>query len=214
MLFAMAFLVFEGLDGAGKSTLIHKIKDYLTHIGKIVTLSREPGGTALGEEVRKILLRTDAEIPVPKCELLLYEAIRAQHVERVIQPALSKNHWVLCDRFTASTIAFQSAGRSLNMADIHWLNHFATGGLQPDLNVLLDLSPSLSLDRQKNRFQQTGQSADRFESEKAEFHERVRQGYLQIAREDTANWCVIDATQNPDDSFKQLLSELKRRTWV
>ncbi len=208
------FLVFEGLDGAGKSTLIHKVKDYLTHNGKIVTLTREPGGTAIGEEVRKILLRTDAEVPVPKCELLLYEAIRAQHVERVIQPALKKGHWVLCDRFTASTVAFQAAGRSLEMSNIHWLNEFATSGLKPSLNILLDLSPHLSLDRQKIRTQATGQSADRFESEKIEFHERVRQGYLDFAKNDPENWCVVDATQNVDQSFKQLMNEFQRRAWA
>ena len=181
------FLVFEGLDGAGKSTLINKVKDLLTHSGRIVTLTREPGGTAIGEEVRKILLRTNAEVPVPKCELLLYEAIRAQHVERVIQPALKKGAWVLCDRFTASTVAFQAAGRSLDMENIHWLNAFATNGLTPDLNILLDLSPDLSLNRQRVRTQSTGQAADRFESEKIDFHERVRQGYLEQATKDSKN---------------------------
>lgn len=208
------FLVFEGLDGAGKSTLINKVKDALTHSGRIVTLTREPGGTAIGEEVRKILLRTDAEVPVPKCELLLYEAIRAQHVEKVIQPALKKGGWVLCDRFTASTVAFQAAGRALNMDHIHWLNDFATSGLKPHLNILLDLSPDLSLNRQKIRTQATGQAADRFESEKIDFHERVRQGYLDLAKKDATNWCVVDATKNIEDGYQQLMAELKRRQWL
>lgn len=210
----MAFVVFEGLDGAGKSTLINRLRDFLTHYGKIVTLTREPGGTAIGEEVRKILLRTDAEVPVPKCELLLYEAIRAQHVDKVIQPALKKGHWVLCDRFTASGLAFQAAGRSIQIQDVHWLNEFATSGLQPDLNILLDLSPSLSLDRQKVRIQTTGQSADRFELERIDFHERVRQGYLDIAKSEAERWCVLDATQNVESLFQIVLQDLKRRTWL
>ncbi len=210
----MAFLVFEGLDGAGKSTLIHRLKDFLTHSGKMVTLTREPGGTGIGEEVRKILLRTNAEVPVPKCELLLYEAIRAQHVEKVIQSALKKGHWVLCDRFTASSLAFQSGGRSIAMDEIQWLNNFATGGLKPELNVLLDLNPSLSLERQKVRSQNTGQSADRFESEKIDFHERVRQGYLSLAKDDPKNWFVLDATRDIETSYQELMNELKRRSWV
>lgn len=210
----MAFLVFEGLDGAGKSTLINRLKDHLTHRGSIVTLTREPGGTAIGEEVRKILLRTDAEIPVPRCELLLYEAIRAQHVDKVIQPALKKGHWVLCDRYTGSTVAFQAAGRNLDMAKIHWLNEFATAGLEPDLNILLDLNPSLSLDRRHNRMQTTGQEADRFEMEKIEFHERVQKGYLELARANPDKWFVLDASVNVESSFQNLLQEMQRRKWV
>ncbi len=209
----MFFLVFEGLDGAGKSTLLHRLKDTLTHAGKLVTLTREPGGTALGEEVRRILLRTDAEVPVPKCELLLYEAIRAQHVERVIQPALKKGHWVLCDRFTASSLAFQAAGRNLKSQDIDWLNDFATSGLKPDLNILLDLSPHLSLDRQRNRSKLTGQEADRLEMEKIDFHERARQQYLKIAAEEPGRWLVLDATKNVEDSYSTLIAEIKKRSW-
>jgi dTMP kinase len=100
------------------------------------------------------------------------------------------------------------------MEDIHWLNDFATSGLEPDLNILLDLSPDLSLDRQKHRFQSTGQSADRFESEKIDFHQRVRQGYLDVAKENPNKWCVIDATISIDNSFEQLMAELKKRTWL
>jgi len=210
----MAFIVFEGLDGSGKTSLIQKLKDYVTHLGIVCTVTREPGGTSLGDEIRKILLRTNAEVPVPECEILLYEAIRAQHVATVLKPALKKQSWVLCDRFTGSTIAFQAAGRSLSLTEAVWLNEFATRGLKPDLNILLDLSPELSLGRQKIRIQTTGLAADRFELEKQEFHEKVRQGYLHQASLDPKNWFVLDASKSLEELFTLVLQELKNRKWL
>src|SRR3954464_7993655 len=121
----MAFLVFEGLDGSGKSTLIERLAEELKRRGLDLILTREPGGTPLAEDIRKILLRTDAEVPHARTELLLYEASRAQHVERVIKPALRDGRWVLCDRFTASSVSFQSFARKLPRTEIDWLNNYA-----------------------------------------------------------------------------------------
>jgi dTMP kinase len=210
----MAFIVFEGLDGAGKSTLIQKLKDHLSHLGIIGKVTREPGGTSIGEEVRKILLRTDAEAPVPTCEILLYEAIRAQHVQNVIKPTLKNKQWILCDRFTASTVAFQAAGREISMAHVAWLNEFATGGLEPDLNILIDVSNDLSFLRLQNRVRATGQATDRFESEKREFHEKVRQGYLKLASENSESWLVLDGSQEVSVLFSQILEHLRFRKWL
>lgn len=210
----MVFLAFEGLDGSGKTSLIQKIKDELVQSGIVCTVSREPGGTPLGEELRRVLLRTTGETPIPECELLLYEAIRSQHVAKVLKPALSKKQWVLCDRFTASTVAFQAAGRSLRLEDILWLNKYATLGLEPHLNILLDISPDLSLDRQKERIQKTGTEADRFENEKREFHEAVRQSYLQQSRENPEKWLVLDAQKSIEELFDQVIKHFKEKKWL
>src|SRR6185312_272345 len=126
--------------GAGKSTLISGLTKEIKALGESVLVSREPGGSELGEEIRKLLLRISHDEPVPRAELLLYEAARAQHVEKIIRPALQRGEWVLCDRYSASSIAFQSGGRGLSRDKIDWLNDFATSQLKPALWVLLDLS--------------------------------------------------------------------------
>ena len=167
----MAFIVFEGLDGSGKTTQIHKLTDYLRdHYKKDVVITREPGGTALGEEMRELLLRMDNAIPTPRCELLIYEAARAQHVDEVIRPALERGEWVLCDRFTASTVAFQSGGRELELSTIDFLNDFATGGLKPHLTIYIDISVDESESRKHQRSLELDVEQDRFEQEKKDFH--------------------------------------------
>ena len=191
----MAFWVFEGIDGAGKSTLIQLVKDQLLKENLEVVLTREPGGTALGEELRAILLRTHSEAPLPKTELLLYEAIRSQHVEKVIRPALEKKSWVLCDRYTASTLAFQVGGRKMDRVAVDWLNEFATSSLKPDTTILLDLDTKLGQKRMENR------ALDRFEQEALDFHQRVRDYYLKLAKENPQNWRVLDAQNTPEDLF-------------
>src|SRR5688572_8822456 len=128
----MAFLVFEGLDGSGKTSLIKLTAEHLTRNGITPLITREPGGTPLGEEIRKILLRKEGDTPTPRCEILLYEAIRAHHVDQAIIPALQRKQWVLCDRFTPSSVAFQAGGRYLKAQDIEWLNEFAIGQTKPD----------------------------------------------------------------------------------
>ena len=208
------FLVFEGLDGSGKSTLMHGIVGELKSRSKSAVVTREPGGTPLAEEVRRLLLKTEGETPVAATELLLYAASRAQHVAGVIKPALARGEWVLCDRFVASSVAFQCFARGLSRTDTDWLNCFAQQGCQPDLTLLLDITVEESQRRQSNRSLQTGQTADRMERESQNFHERVRQGYLAQAKEAPNRWLVLDATHRPDDLHEQVLHELMRRQWL
>ncbi|MCB0394156.1 MAG: dTMP kinase [Bdellovibrionales bacterium] len=206
----MAFIVFEGLDGSGKSTLIRKLENHLKTQGFHVLVSREPGGTPLGEEVREMLIRTNGDTPTPRTELLLYEASRAQHVDRVIRPFLEKGGWVLCDRFSASSVAFQAGGRKIREEDVNWLNQFATDGLKPTIQVLLDLSYDVSLQRREQRSLQTGQEHDRFEIEKRDFHENVRASFLNQAKNDPGFWCVLDANQSAETLFSSLIESLKK----
>ena len=206
----MHFLAFEGLDGAGKSTLIQGLKSELERLGMAAVVSREPGGTSLGQEIRQMLLRVQGEAPVARAEALLYQADRAQHVETLIRPALASGRWVLSDRFTASSVAFQGGGRDLSVAEVQWLNQFSTGGLKPDLFILLDLTVEESLRRLAGR----ATEADRFEREEKDFHERVRQGYLSLAKEEPSRWLVLNAAANPSELLQKLISDLKGRRWL
>lgn len=206
----MPFIAFEGLDGSGKSTLIKGLRQELDHRKTPTILTREPGGTPLGEEIRTLLLRTTGDAPVPRAEALLYQASRAQHVQNVIRPALERNEWVLCDRFTASSLAFQSGGREISSEDIGWLNHFSTGGLEPDLNVLLDLSVDESLKRLASRQQEI----DRFEKEEKAFHQKVREAYLKMAAQKPIQWVVLSSTESSEALLLKLMTELKGRRWL
>lgn len=206
----MPFVVFEGLDGSGKSTLIKGLADELTLRHKNVVLTREPGGTALGDEIRKLLLESGPCAPVPRAELLLYQAGRAQHVEQVIQPALKRGDWVICDRFTASSLAFQCGGRGIDEAEVEKLNHYATGGLKPDLSVLLQVSVATSEKRRSTRT-----NIDRFELEKSEFHQRVFEHYLKQVKASPSDWMVIDGEgRSPKVLLEELLKQLEQRRWL
>jgi dTMP kinase len=199
----MAFIVFEGLDGAGKSTLIELLKQHLKNNHTPLVLTREPGGTELGDEIRQLLLRTKGETPVSRAELFLYQAGRAQHVEKVIRPSLAKNIWVLCDRYYASTVAFQCGGRELDRKMVNQLNMMAIDGVEPDLWVLLDLTTEEAAKRMQ------GRELDRFESENRDFHERVRKTYLDLAKEDPKKWLVLDASVTSDKLFQTLILRLQ-----
>jgi len=183
--------------------------------GKNLTVvkTREPGGTELGDEIRNLILRREGDNPTPRTELLLYEASRAQHVDRVILPHLKKNSWVLCDRFSASSVAFQAGGRSIDIEWVQRLNEFATNGLTPDLTVLLDLSVEESRRRRNQRQHHTGSQEDRIESEADTFHERVRQSFLSQAREDSRRWLVLEASQTPEILLQKLLDHLISLKW-
>ena len=210
----MFFLAFEGLDGSGKSSLMTQLQNHLdTNNTKFIN-TREPGGTALGDQLRSLILSKDGEAPSPRTELLLYEASRAQHVDLVIRPALQKKLWVLCDRFTASSLAFQASGRQISEEQVIWLNNFATENLKPDLNILLDLSVEESQKRRQKRVLAAGEAEDRIESEAETFHRRVRTGFLKQAEKNNDDWLVVDAAQSPQMIFEILLNELKRRKWL
>ncbi len=206
----MRFLAFEGLDGSGKSTLIQGVQAELTQRQIDFVATFEPGGSALGAEIRQMLLRTQGEAPVPRAEVLLYQAARAQHVETLIRPAIEAGRWVLSDRFDASSMAFQVAGRSLKASQIEWLNEFAKAGVSPDLYVLLDIP----VEESSRRLNQRGELKDRFEREAQDFHQRVRDGYLALASANPAQWLVLSSLNSPSQVLRELLQALQDRQWL
>jgi dTMP kinase len=184
------FITLEGIEGAGKSTVAQLVSEWLASRGITVRVTREPGGTPLAERVRRIVLERGPEIIAPRAETLLMFAARSIHVENLIRPALARGEWILCDRFTDATRAYQGYGRGMDSA---WIEQLATaihGDLQPDCTLLLDLPVEVGLERARGR---SGVAADRFEAEAVEFFERVRQGYLLIARQEPKRVRVIDA---------------------
>jgi len=190
------FITFEGPEGSGKSTHIKLLKAYLEERGIEVVLTREPGGTPLGEEIRKILQHDHTEPPVPSAEVLLFLASRAQHVERLIRPSLEQGKWVLCDRFADSTFAYQGYGRGFDMKSLRAVNAFAVSGLRPDLTVLLDVTPETSRARLAVRQASTATTPDRIEREAAAFHERVRNGFLALAKEEPDRIALISTERD------------------
>lgn len=210
----MPLIVFEGLDGSGKSSLMAAFEGELTSKKLSVVRTREPGGTRLGDQIRDIILRTEGPSPTARTELLLYEASRSQHVDEVIRPHLQKNYWVLCDRFTASSLAFQAGGRSISEEWVERLNDFATDGVQADLTVLLDLSVEESRRRRSQRMNAGGGKEDRIESEADSFHERVRQSFLQQAARDPRRWLVLDAAKTPAQLLQMLLDQIHSLRWL
>ena len=211
----MRFLSFEGLDGSGKSTLIRGLCLELERRGLTVRVTREPGGTPLAEEIRSLILRTGDEAPVGPTEILLYEASRAQHVAKVIKPSLALGEWVLCDRYSESTVAFQCFARGIDRTDVDRLNHFAEQGVRPELVVLLDLSVEASRRRQNRRASEDEtQSLDRMEREADDFHERVRQGFLAQVQEEPTRWCVLDADLSASELLDRTVKELETRGWL
>ncbi|MEI7945660.1 MAG: dTMP kinase [bacterium] len=190
------FITFEGPEGSGKSTHIKLLKAFLEARGIEIVMTREPGGTPLGEEIRKILQHDHSEAPVPHAEVLLFLASRAQHVERLIRPALAQGKWVLCDRFDDSTFAYQGYGRGFPMEGLRAVNAFAVSGLRPDLTVLLDVAPQTSRERLAARQATTATAPDRIEREAAAFHEKVRNGFLALAAESPDRIAVISTERD------------------
>ncbi|MBS0417087.1 MAG: dTMP kinase [Proteobacteria bacterium] len=184
------FITLEGIEGAGKSTVARLVSEWLTSRGLTSRVTREPGGTPLAERVRKIVLDRGDEAVSPRAETLLMFAARSIHVENLIRPALARGEWVICDRFTDASRAYQGYGRGMDLAWIEQLAGAVHGDLQPDCTLLLDLPVEVGLERARGR---SGVAADRFEAEAAEFFERVRQGYLSIARAEPKRVHIIDA---------------------
>lgn len=179
------FVVFEGGDGSGKSTQLERLTARLRDLGRAPVTVREPGGTPFGETMRAALL--EGGPASSRAELLAFNAARAELVASVIRPALEAGRTVLADRFTGSTVAYQGYGRGLDLARVHAVNEVATGGLAPDLVLLLDLAPGAARARLEA-------APDRIEGEHADFHERVREGYLALAHAEPERWRVLDAT--------------------
>ena len=187
------FITFEGGDGVGKSTQLRLLAERIAASGREVVTTREPGGTELGVEIRNIVLHHRGEI-APRAEALLYAADRAHHIETLVRPALDRGAVVVQDRYFDSSVAYQGAGRVLAGDEIRDISMWATGNLIPDLTVLLDLDPSAA----RVRLDAEDKAFDRLESEKAEFHTRVRDGFLELAADEPARWLVIDATLSVD----------------
>lgn len=198
----MRFITFEGIDGSGKSTQLERLAEALRRQGQPVLVTRDPGGTDLGREIRQILLHHPGFV-ADRCELFLYLADRAQHVAEKIKPALDSGQIVLCDRYVDSTLAYQGGGRGLPIDEIKRLNDFVSGGLTPDKTFLLDAPVPELLARAKNRG-----SADRLERESVAFYERIRAGFLAQAQAEPNRIQVIDALQPADIIHQHILASL------
>lgn len=183
------FITFEGIDGAGKSSHVEWLASLLRDQGKVVHVTREPGGTELGEKLRELLLHKSMHL---ETETLLMFAARREHLAKVIEPALASGEWVVCDRFSDATYAYQGGGRGLDRAKLQQLEQWVHGHLQPDLTLLFDLP----LEVARERIALASRVLDRFEQERADFHERVRQAYLERAHSSPVRIRVIDAQQS------------------
>ena len=198
------FITFEGPEGAGKSTQIRMLGEFLERSGISCVITREPGGTPLAEELRNIVKGfSGSEFVHPETELLLMEAARVQHVGEVIAPALAEGKWVLCDRFFDSTTAYQGGARGIDRSVINTLNRFAAGKCIPDLTILMDLSPETGFSRTAKR-QETQGEHDRFELEKIDFHHKVRNAFLACAAEEPQRFRVVDADRAIDEIHKEI----------
>jgi dTMP kinase len=199
------FVTFEGGDGTGKTTQINALENYLTRHGRVPLVTREPGGTSLGRLIRRLLVEVGDQDIASSTELFLYLADRAQHVSEIIRPAITGGKIVLCDRFTDSTLAYQGYGRGIELGLLRRLNEIADQGTRPDLTFLLDCPVALGLSRTSKRQGDAGQPReDRFEREKIEFHEKIRSGFLEIARAEPTRFRVIDAARGIDEVWRDI----------
>ena len=200
------FITLEGIEGSGKTTQIARLVDFLEGKGLECIATRPPGGTLIGENIRSILLDPASKALEPTAELLLYMADRAQHIHELIRPCLMDGKTVVCDRYYDATVVYQGFARGLDIKLIRKLHHLLFEGLKPDITLLLDLPPRLGLKRaweQLNTGQRSGQES-RFEAEKVAFHEKVRAGYLELARHEPDRIRVIDAAPPPDQVFADI----------
>ena len=193
------FIVFEGGDGAGKSTQVTLLRDALCREGRQVTVTRQPGGTPLGQQIRDLVLH--GEHVAPRAEALLFAADKAHHVETLIRPALQRGDVVISDRYTDSSVAYQGAGRALGAQEVHDLNMWAVEDLVPDLTVVVDISAAEGRRRR-------GDVHDRLESEEDTFHEAIRQHFLAMARGNPQRYLVVDGTQPPEQIHAEVMGRL------
>jgi dTMP kinase len=204
------FVTFEGVEGSGKTTQLKLLAHYLHGLGEEIVETRDPGGTTIGKEIRTLLLSPESAPISDPAELLLYEASRAQLVREVIIPAIARGAVVLCDRFTDSTLAYQGFGRGLDQNLIRQLNHFVTGGLAPDLTILLDLDPRIGLERCTKGSRAGLSSRDRLEAEPLSFHQRIREGYLALARAEPGRVRVMSAAMGMHEIEAAVRDEVLR----
>lgn len=191
------FITLEGADGCGKTTQLNLLKEYLTSRGYEIVVTREPGGKGLGEKLREILLNYDGEVS-DRCEAFLYLADRAQNIDTIIKPAINSGKIVLCDRHTDSSVAYQGYGREQNIDNINMLNELAVNGVHPDLTIVFDIDTETSMAR-------VGAEKDRLESAGIEFHKRVRNGYLEIAKKNPQRIKVVNASQTIEDVQRDVI---------
>lgn len=196
------FITFEGPDGCGKTTQMKLLAEYLEKKGEKVVLTREPGGKGLGEKVREILLNYDGEVS-DRCESFLFLADRAQNIDIIVNPAVKAGKIVLCDRHIDSTVAYQGYGRGLDIERINMLNNLATNGKKPDLTFVFDVDVETSMKR-------VGKEKDRMESAGIDFHNRVRQGYLELAKQEPNRIKVIDATKSIEEIHDEVINILNK----
>ena len=191
------FITFEGADGCGKSTQLNLLSDYLKNKGYEVIVTREPGAKGLGERIREILLNYDGDVS-DRCESFLFLADRAQHIDMVVNPAIEQGKIVLCDRHTDSSVAYQGYGRGLSIDRINMLNDLAVNGRKPDMTLVFDVDVETSMSR-------VGSVKDRMESAGMEFFNRVRNGYLEIAKQEPQRVKVLDAKKSIDEIHKNVV---------
>ena len=207
------FITLEGIEGSGKTTQIEHISRFLQSYGIDLTVTREPGGTGIGKKIRAILLDPQSTEMDPSTEMLLYTADRAQHIRQIILPALKAEKVVLCDRYFDATLVYQGYARGLDIPSIRQLHGLMCDGLMPELTLLFDLSPEEGLSRawkQIHNGERTGNEA-RFEKEAVDFHRKVRQGYLELARSEPDRFEIIDAARAEESVRDQIFSVLARR---
>jgi dTMP kinase len=198
------FITFEGMEGSGKSTAMMRVGKWLEEKGVAVVYTREPGGSRLGKELRAILLDARNADIVPRAELFLYLADRAQHAATIVRPAVERGAFVLSDRFADSTVVYQGYGRGLDTEALHGLNSMAVDGVWPDATLLFDVDVTTGLSRANARNEAEGKTLaeGRFEAESLAFHARVREGFLNLAGKNPARFAVIDGTKTPDTVFE------------
>jgi dTMP kinase len=205
------FITFEGGEGCGKSTQVARLADYLRAQGREVVLTREPGGTRLAESIRALLKEEREDPPTTRSELLLFLAARAQLVETVIAPALAAGTWVLSDRFSYSTFAYQGYGRGLPLETLRLVNAFACEALVPDLTLFLDLDPADAAVRLRRREAATATTADRIECAGDAFHARLREGFRHLAAAEPARIVTLEAAGTPDDVWARVWAAVDGR---
>ena len=204
------FITFEGGEGCGKSTQVRRLKEALEREGIEVVLTREPGGTWLSEEIRHLIKDQTTDAPCDRSELLLFLAARAQLVKNVIRPALDAGKWVVSDRFSDSTLAYQGYGRGLPLGILRETNDFACEGLKPDLTLLLDVTPETAEARMRRREAATATTADRIERAGEDFHARLRAGFAELAKSEPERIVTIDANGGPDEVWESVWKSTRR----